>query len=88
MISALPPWQNIGNYSRAMLWKNGAATPLTGDDVSSTAKAVTVYGNDVYVAGYSWVAPHNYVACFWKNGTRIDLTDASSSAIAYSIKVE
>ena len=81
-------WQNIGNYSRAMLWKNGTATPLTGDDVSSTAMAVTVSGNNVYVAGYSWVAPGNYVACFWKNGSRVNLTDASSSAIAYSIKVE
>lgn len=81
-------WQNIGNYSRAMLWKNGTATPLTSDDVSSTAMAVTLSGKDVYVAGYSWVAPHNYVACFWKNGTRFNLTDASSSAIAYSIKVE
>jgi hypothetical protein len=49
---------------------------------------MTVSGNNVYVAGYSWVAPGNYIACFWKNGSRVNLTDASSSAIEYSIKVE
>lgn len=81
-------WQNIGSYSRAMLWKNGTATPLTGSDTSSEATSVIVAGNDVYVGGFSWVAPGNYVATYWKNGVPVYLTDASNSAIAYSIVVE
>lgn len=81
-------WQNIDNYSRAVLWKNGIATPLTTGNRSSTAYAVTVVGNDVYVAGSTWVTPGNYVASYWKNGTRVDLTTPASSSIAYSISVQ
>jgi hypothetical protein len=78
-------WQNIGNYSRAMLWKNGTATPLTSNNTSSQANSVIVVGTDVYVAGVTWVAPGNYVATYWKNGSPVYLTDPSSSTIAYSI---
>ncbi|HXB34114.1 MAG TPA: hypothetical protein VNV35_11860 [Puia sp.] len=81
-------WQNINNYSRAMLWKNGMATALTGNDTSSQANSVIVAGNDVYVAGVSWVAPNNYVATYWKNGSPVYLTDPSYSTIAYSIAVQ
>jgi|HubBroStandDraft_1064217.scaffolds.fasta_scaffold06492_7 hypothetical protein len=81
-------WQNINNYSRAMLWKNGTPTALTSNDTSSQANSVVVVGNDVYVAGASWVAPNNYVATYWKNGSPVYLTDPSNSTIAYSIVVE
>ncbi|HUB60037.1 MAG TPA: hypothetical protein VL978_05020 [Puia sp.] len=81
-------WQNVNNYSRAMLWKNGTATSLTGNDTSSEATSVIVWGNDVYVTGFCWVAPDNYVATYWKNGSPVYLTDATSSTIAYSIAVE
>ncbi|HLX66736.1 MAG TPA: hypothetical protein VKR41_07060 [Puia sp.] len=81
-------WQNINNYSRAMLWKNGTPTALTGNDTSSQANSVIVAGSDVYVAGVSWVAPNNYVATYWKNGSPVYLTDPSNSTIAYSIVVE
>jgi hypothetical protein len=81
-------WQNINNYSRAMLWKNGTPTALTGNDTSSQANSVIVAGNDVYVAGVSWVAPNNYVATYWKNGSPVYLTDPSNSTIAYSIVVQ
>jgi hypothetical protein len=81
-------WQNINNYSRAMLWKNGTPTALTGDDTSSQANSVLVAGNDVYVSGVSWVAPNNYVATYWKNGSAVYLSDPSNSTIAYSIAVQ
>jgi hypothetical protein len=81
-------WQNINNYSRAMLWKNGTPTALTGNDTSSQANSVIVAGNDVYVAGVSWVAPNNYVATYWKNGSPVYLTDPTNSTIAYSIVVQ
>jgi hypothetical protein len=81
-------WQNINNYSRAMVWKNGTPTALTGNDTSSQANSVIVAGNDVYVAGITWVAPNNYVATYWKNGAPVYLTDPSSSSIAYSIVVQ
>ena len=81
-------WQNINNYSRAMVWKNGTPTALTGNDTSSQANSVIVAGSDVYVAGVTWVAPGNYVATYWKNGSPVFLTDPSHSTIAYSIAVE
>jgi hypothetical protein len=81
-------WQNINNYSRAMLWKNGTPTALTGNDTSSQANSVIVAGNDIYVAGVSWVAPNNYIATYWKNGSPVFLSDPSSSTIAYSISVQ
>lgn len=81
-------WQNIGNYSRAILWKNGSPTTLTTGDLASAAMSVCLHGNDVYVAGYTWKVGGVYVAAYWKNGVRVDLTDGSSPAIAYSLGVE
>jgi hypothetical protein len=71
-----------------MVWKNGSPIALTGNTVSSAATAVIVKGIDVYVAGYSWVAPGHYIATYWRNGTQVDLTDGSANAIAYSISLQ
>ncbi len=81
-------WQNINNYSRATVWKNGVATTLTSGTTSSTAYSVYVSGSDVFVAGTKWVAPGHYTAVYWKNGIPVTLTDGSINAIAYSIQVK
>jgi hypothetical protein len=79
-------WQNIDNYSRAMLWTNGTPTPLTSGDTSSAATSLFILGKDVYVAGYTWVAPTpGYTAVYWKNGSLVNLSNGTNSAIAYSI---
>jgi hypothetical protein len=81
-------WQNIGNYSRAILWKNGMADTLTSGNTSSSATSVSVSGNDVYVAGFTWMAGGSYIATYWKNGAPVNLSDGTQSAIAYSISVQ
>jgi hypothetical protein len=81
-------WQNIGNYSRAILWKNGVAESLTSGNTASVATSVFVYGNDVYVAGYTWVVGGYDIATYWKNGVPVKLTDGTSDAIAWSISVQ
>jgi hypothetical protein len=53
---------NIG--SAAVYWKNGTQVVL-GDNASfSSASAIAVKDNDVYVAGFS----NNNYASYWKNG--------------------
>ncbi len=81
-------YQNINNYSRAMHWKNGVATPLTTGTVSSVAKAIFVTGDDVYIAGYQWIAGEKLVAAYWKNGIEVKLTNGANNAIATSIFVQ
>jgi hypothetical protein len=63
----------------AVLWKNGAAVPLT-DGWNDSANAVTVSGSDVYVAGAS-----NGAAVLWKNGAPVPLADGTrANAVAVS----
>ena len=47
---------------RAMYWRNGVATELT-PDLTSSATAIVVVGNDVYISGEI-----ENKACYWKNG--------------------
>jgi hypothetical protein len=51
----------------AKLWKNGVLTNLTNGLFSSDAKAITVVGNDVYIAGFDF--DDNEIV-MWKNGVR------------------
>lgn len=43
---------NNGNHDVATVWVDGQPTALLGDTVNSYAKAITIAGNDVYIAGY------------------------------------
>lgn len=49
------------------LWKNGMLTNLTDGLLSSDAKAITVVGNDVYIAGFDF--SKNEIV-MWKNGVK------------------
>ncbi len=43
---------------------------------------------DVYVAGWEWNGDGSqFIAKYWKNGTEVNLTDGTKSALAYSIAV-
>ena len=48
----------------AMFWKNGTSTTLS--NVSSSATAIAVSGNDIYITG-SKIANVVYMAMYWKN---------------------
>ena len=80
--------QNINNYSRAMVWKNGIGVPLTGGDTASVAYAMVVHNNDVYVAGYTWLLFGQPEATYWKNGVETRLSNGPNGAIAYAISVQ
>lgn len=66
---------------KAIYWKNGVATIL--NNLNSTAVAITVVGNDVYVAG-SVPAPDgkSTVPVYWKNGVINYLGKGQASGIA------
>jgi hypothetical protein len=51
------------------LWKNGVPTNLTDGSAASDAKAITVVGNDVYIAGFEY-GSNNNKTLMWKNGVR------------------
>lgn len=49
------------------LWKNGVLTNLTDGSLSSDAKAITVVGKDVYIAGFDF---SDNTIVMWKNGVK------------------
>ena len=63
-----------GNSYNAVLWKDGELSVL-GDESMTTANAVALDGEDVYVVGQVW-GGNGWEACVWKNGV--------SSALSYS----
>lgn len=75
----------IGNNGQqAMYWKNGTGAAMEEDTKLS---AITVVGNDVYIAGYQVNEAGMYVATYWKNGKAVSLTDGERSAEAHAIAV-
>jgi len=81
-------------------WKNGNAVGLGPDGPlhelynTSEALAIAVVDSDVYVAGYISDGLSNgsiygryAVASYWKNGTRVKLSDGKSTAKATGIAV-
>lgn len=65
--------------TQATYWKNNIPTLLDQSDSESTATAVVVANNDVYISGSI-----NHKACYWKNGNVVYLTGGTE---AYDIKV-
>lgn len=65
--------------NQATYWKNNIPTLLDQSDSESTATAVVVANNDVYISGSI-----NHKACYWKNGNVVYLADGTE---AYDIKV-
>lgn len=65
----------------AAFWKNGVLTTL-GDGLTLTvAQSIFVAGGNVYVAGFACQdnGPDCALATYWKNGTKIQLSDTRSS---------
>ncbi|HEX3384334.1 MAG TPA: hypothetical protein VHS53_04060 [Mucilaginibacter sp.] len=59
-------------HTKALYWKNGAATLLSGGLV---AKAIVISGSDVYIAGQTT----DGVAAYWKNGTMTTLPEGNTA---------
>jgi len=69
----------------AQTWKNGQLT-FREDEVSYTT-SIFIHGSDVYMGGYLYNRHGTNVACYWKNGKRIDLGEAGIKSMAKSIYV-
>jgi len=76
-----------GTNSIAAYWKNSVETKLAGNTQISSANAIAISGNDVYIAGSVSNSNSSFpVACYWKNGIQVKLSDSlpvtSANAIA------
>ncbi len=77
-----------GSGSVAKYWKNRQEISLTNGNGTNYAYApsISVYGSDVYVAGFEGASSDKFVAKYWKNGQAVSLTGANG-ALAQSILV-
>lgn len=77
----------VGRQSKiATYWKNGTPVPLTDGSNIAFAHSITLYGNDVYVAGNEYNGSAK-VAKYWKNSVPTILTDGKNDASPWSIIV-
>ena len=84
-------YSSVAPASRPGLWKNGTFTEylpslnvFTGSTASVTVNKITIQGSDVYIAGTQYVVNvlgtvTSSTACYWKNGTLVNLTGSGSS---------
>ena len=72
-------------FSGAAYWKNDVVIQI-GTGLNSQANDITVSNGNVYVAGTE-SANSNFVATYWKNGTAIQLGNASINSYATAIVV-
>ena len=87
-------WYVAGYYLegielKAGYWKNEAAGLVPLASGGAQARDVVVSGTDVYVAGYYKNLSLKEVACYWKNGSVVDLyNDTVNQGRAYGIFVK
>ncbi len=76
-------------YSLLRYWKNGTGYDINTGPSGGQATSIFVSGTDVYVSGYRMVtSPYYFNACYWKNGSPVDLTlGTTSNATATNIFV-
>lgn len=69
----------------ALYWKDRSLVTL---DPAENATGITVQGTDVYVCGnrsFPWQGGTADMACYWKNGVRVDLSNPPSYANAIAL---
>lgn len=76
-----------GTRTGLTYWKNGEIIQLTDGKTNAGATAITISGNDEYIAGYQDNAAGEPVATYWKNKQAVTLTDGKTYAKAEGISV-
>ena len=77
---------SINDTQHAQCWKNGQLIFREGEN--SNALSIFIHQNDIYMAGHIYDnAPPKSIACYWKNGHPVSLTDGNVSAVATSVFV-
>jgi hypothetical protein len=70
----------------AQYWKNGQL--IFRETEVSNGLSIFTHQNDIYMAGNLYVpGGSSSIACYWKNGQRVNLTDESEFATARSVFV-
>lgn len=70
----------------AQCWKNGQL--IFRESENSNARSIFIHQRDIYMAGHIHDnEPPKSIACYWKNGQRVNLTDGSVPALAKSVFV-
>lgn len=67
----------------AQCWKNGQLIFRESED--SYAISIFIHQSDIYMAGYLYGYSSPNIACYWKNGQRVTLTEGNVNAIATSV---
>lgn len=81
---ALPPTYSPPQH--AQYWKNGQL--IFREREVSNALSVFIHKNDVYIGGIFYPPGGlTSIACYWKNGQRVDLTDVGGVGVARSVFV-
>ena len=70
-------------FIQAKIWKNGIGVPLAS--LHSSANAIEIASNDVYVVGEENYSSNSYAAKLWKNGVATTLSTSGTNAHASSI---
>jgi hypothetical protein len=76
--------ENEGSY-KAKYWKNGEAITLS--TAESICNSILVFGGDVYTCGSQYNSAGKSVATIWKNNNKVDITNGSTDAEAFELKI-
>lgn len=72
------------DVQHAQYWKNGKL--IFRETGYSNALSIFIQGDDIYMAGHVYENdPPKNIACYWKNGQRVELTDGALPSIAKSV---
>ncbi|MEL7268494.1 MAG: IPT/TIG domain-containing protein [Bacteroidota bacterium] len=75
--------QNLDNDQFPVVWIDGLLSYLSFSE--GTTESIFSYNGDIYVAGRIQNQEGIRVACYWKNGEIVYLTDGSNDAYAYDV---
>lgn len=62
------------------VWKNTASNKTTLETSFSMAMGIALSGNDVFVSGNYFLPSDIMIACYWVNGSRVELENVESLA--------
>ena len=77
----------LGVFGVARWWKNGTEMPVSDDVHFSSAEAIQVVGNDVYIVGYEGNSASKSIAKYWKNGNPVNIADGTANVSLSGISV-
>ena len=84
----------LNGKTKAVYWKNGTKLSVTDGTTESWATSIEVFDGDIYISGqddtHGTSSPYAFksAAVYWKNGSKIYLTDANNNSTATGISIQ